>query len=60
MPPDQRFVFDTNILVSALLFEQGKPSQAFHRSLAQGRILTSLPALGELSDVLRRKNLTAI
>jgi predicted nucleic acid-binding protein len=29
MNPNKRFVFDTNVLVSALLFAESKPGQAF-------------------------------
>ena len=55
MRPNKRFVFDTNVLVSALLFAASKPAQAFFLALRTGILLTSLAALHELSDVLRRK-----
>jgi putative PIN family toxin of toxin-antitoxin system len=55
MTPNERFVFDTNVLVSALLFAESKPAQAFFTALRRGTILTSLAALHELSDVLQRK-----
>jgi putative PIN family toxin of toxin-antitoxin system len=48
------YVFDTNVLVSALLFAQSRPRQAFDAALAQGSILTSLELLSELDAVLSR------
>ena len=53
--PSERIVFDTNVLVSALLFAESKPAQAFFTALRRGTILTSLAALHELSEVLHRK-----
>ena len=50
-----RFVFDTNVIVSALFFEQGKPSRAFRQALRDGEILISLATLEELDEVLRRE-----
>jgi putative PIN family toxin of toxin-antitoxin system len=55
MNPNERFVFDTNVLVSALLFAESKPAQAFFLALQRGILLTSLAALYELSNVLHRK-----
>lgn len=49
-----RYVFDTNVLVSALLFGQGKPRKAFDEALMRGQILTSLEMLTELDSVLSR------
>src|SRR4051812_9797725 len=48
------YVFDTNVLVSALLFAQGKPRRAFDEALVRGQILTSLEMLTELDSVLSR------
>lgn len=50
-----RCVFDTNVLVSALLISDSKPRHAFDRALAQGRVLLSFATLAELHDVLGRK-----
>lgn len=50
-----RSVFDTNVLISALLFEHGKPGQAFRIALRRGHVLCSAPVLEELSDVLGRR-----
>lgn len=49
-----RYVFDTNIIVSALLFNASKPGLAFLHALDSGRILTSAAFLTELQDVLSR------
>jgi uncharacterized protein len=50
-----RYVFDTNVIVSSLLFENGNPSTAFRYALKHGEVLLSLELLEELSDVLGRK-----
>ena len=50
-----RFVFDTSTLVSAVLFEQAKPSRAFRRALKLGQVLSSLSTLAELAEVLDRE-----
>jgi putative PIN family toxin of toxin-antitoxin system len=50
-----RFVFDTNVIVSALLLDGSVPRQSFDKALNQGTILLSLPALTELNDVLSCK-----
>ena len=55
MKSSERYVFDTNVIVSALLFRQSKPGQAFQTALGRGEILLSLPLLHELNDVLSRK-----
>jgi uncharacterized protein len=50
-----RSVFDTNVILSSLLFKPGNPSKAFRYALEYGEILLSLELLEELSDVLGRK-----
>jgi putative PIN family toxin of toxin-antitoxin system len=50
-----RHVFDTNTLVSAVLFEHSNPGQALRRSLRRGRVLLSSPTLEELAEVLQRE-----
>jgi putative PIN family toxin of toxin-antitoxin system len=50
-----RFVFDTNTLVSALLFKESVPRKAFDRAMESGVILISLDVVAELNDVLSRK-----
>ncbi|MDE2973290.1 MAG: PIN domain-containing protein [Gemmatimonadota bacterium] len=49
-----RYVFDTNVLVSAILFQASRPGLAFDRALDCGTILTSAGCIGELNDVLSR------
>ena len=48
-------MFDTNVLVSALLLPDSKPRKALERALQNGRVLLEHAALTELYDVLRRK-----
>jgi putative PIN family toxin of toxin-antitoxin system len=50
-----RCVFDTNVLVSALLFIQSTPAQAFFAALHAGEILVSADVIAELNDVLGRE-----
>lgn len=52
-----RFVFDTNVIVSAALLAGSIPRQAFDKALDEGRILISVPVLLELAEVLSRKKL---
>ncbi|MBS1842549.1 MAG: putative toxin-antitoxin system toxin component, PIN family [Acidobacteria bacterium] len=52
-----RFVFDTNVLVSALLLSDSKPRKALDLALLKGNILLSYAVLAELYDVLSRKHL---
>jgi uncharacterized protein len=55
MTNNVRYVFDTNVIVSSLLFENGKPAQALRYALANGEVLLSLDLLEELNEVLGRK-----
>ncbi len=48
------FVFDTNVIISALLFNDSIPGRAFIRALNQGRILVSGALVRELSRVFGR------
>lgn len=50
-----RVVFDTNVIVSALLFEQSEPGQAFYWTLDHAEFLISQPVIEELNEVLSRK-----
>lgn len=52
-----RFVFDTNVLVSALLLPDSKPRKALDLALLDGKVLLSYQALAELYDVVSRKHL---
>jgi len=49
------FVFDTNTLISALLFRDSIPRKAFDRALEKGKILISLNVVAELNEVLARE-----
>jgi len=55
MTSSPRFVFDTNTLVSAALFEGGVPDRALRRALAEGTVLLSQPTFEEIDDVLARE-----
>jgi uncharacterized protein len=50
-----RCVFDTNVLVSALLLPDSKPRHALDTALRTGSLLLSFAALAELYEVLSRK-----
>jgi putative PIN family toxin of toxin-antitoxin system len=52
-----RCVFDTNVLVSALLLNNSKPRMALDLALRRGKILLTFSTLAELYDVLSRKKL---
>jgi uncharacterized protein len=54
-----RFVFDTNVIVSALMFSQSKPRLVWDQARKTGAILASHDTLGELDSVLRRPKLAA-
>jgi putative PIN family toxin of toxin-antitoxin system len=50
----RRYVFDTNVLVSALLLHNSTLGLAFRAAASSGKILLSATVLKELSDVLSR------
>jgi len=50
-----RYVFDTNVVISALLFDQSVPGQALYEALDCGEILLSREVVEELNDVLSRE-----
>ena len=50
-----RYVFDTNVVISALLFNNSIPGQAFFRAVDDGIILMSQSLAEELDDVLARE-----
>jgi hypothetical protein len=39
MNEPERFVFDTNVIISALLFNESTPGRAFFTALAGGQLL---------------------
>lgn len=55
MTISRRVVFDTNVLISALLFEESAPARAFFHALRQDEILVSQATIQEIQDVLQRK-----
>ena len=57
MTPSDRFVFDTNVLVSALAFPGSIPRKAFDLAMRHGPILASDETLAELHRTLRRPRL---
>jgi len=50
-----RFVFDTNVVISALLLRHSIACQALDRAAQRGKLLISHVTVEELNDVLRRK-----
>ncbi len=55
MTNKQRFIFDTNVIVSALLLKKSMARQAFDKARSTGDILLSVSTLEELSSVLQRE-----
>ena len=51
----KRFVFDTNVILSASLIAASVPRKALDKARADGRILLSFAAIEELYDVLKRQ-----
>jgi putative PIN family toxin of toxin-antitoxin system len=49
-----RYVFDTNTIVSAFLFDRSNPGLALYKALEQGDLLLSIETAEELAEVLRR------
>jgi uncharacterized protein len=47
-------VFDTNVLVSALLLPDSKPQRAITLAVRKGKVLLSFPVIAELYEVLTR------
>ncbi len=54
MTSNERFVVDTNVVVSAVLSPKPIPRQAFDLAFTRGIVLASDSTLAELDDVLRR------
>ncbi len=52
-----RYVYDTNVIVSAALIPGSIPRQAFDKGLAEGIVLMSVPTVLELAEVLGREKL---
>jgi predicted nucleic acid-binding protein len=49
MTPDLRVVFDTNVVVSAMLLPLSVPRQALDRAMREGRPLISAATITELA-----------
>ena len=49
-----RIVFDTNVLISALLFENSIPAQAFLWAIKNGEVLISTALITEIHEVIYR------
>ena len=58
MADKPRFVFDTNVLISALLLPNSTPRIAVRRAIENGTLLQSEATLREIADVLRRDKLS--
>jgi putative PIN family toxin of toxin-antitoxin system len=54
MASELRVVFDTTVVVSALLVPKSTPRRAFDSAMATGRLLVSAATIAELDEVLRR------
>jgi putative PIN family toxin of toxin-antitoxin system len=54
MSPETRVIFDTNVLISAVLFEHSTPGQAVLRALDECTVLISQDLIVELQRVLIR------
>jgi uncharacterized protein len=54
MASPERFVIDTNVIISFLLFYQSVPGQAVTKALRTGIVLRSDSSLSELARVLER------
>jgi putative PIN family toxin of toxin-antitoxin system len=50
-----RYVFDTNVIISAALFEHSKPAQALNKAFDEGEVLFSKATENELEEILFRK-----
>jgi putative PIN family toxin of toxin-antitoxin system len=57
MATEELYIFDANVIVSALLLPSSIPRQAFDKACSLGAVLLSSPVINELDDVLRRPHL---
>lgn len=55
MTSSRRYVFETNTLISAALFEGGNPGTAFRYALKSGTVLLSQATFEEIDEVLARE-----
>jgi putative PIN family toxin of toxin-antitoxin system len=54
MTPDLRVVFDTNVVISAMLLPVSLPRRALDCAMREGRVLISAVTITELDKVLHR------
>jgi putative PIN family toxin of toxin-antitoxin system len=54
MPPSERIIIDTNVLVSRLLAAQSVPALAVRKARRNGILLVSEATMNELAEVLAR------
>lgn len=54
MPAEPRFVFDTNVVISAALLKRSTARRAFDKALNEGVLLASVETIDELYQVLGR------
>lgn len=54
MPDLERFVADTNVLISRLFFRNSLPAQAVREAMSVSQLIVSTETLSELEEVLSR------
>lgn len=54
MSPKTRYILDTNVMISGLLFDNSKPAIALQYAFQHGELLLSLELLEEIAEVLSR------
>jgi len=57
MKKNKRFVFDTNVVVSAFLFSDSLVAKVFNKGIITGTVLISKETLEELQEVLLKNKL---
>ena len=57
MKKSERFVIDTNVLVSAAIFPSSVPGQALDKAVRSGKLLISSATFLELEKTLKKKKL---
>ena len=60
MSIELHFVFDTNAMVNAMLFEQSVPAKAFFAALDLGDVLLSQATIAELRNVLSQNQIRSL
>src|SRR5690554_1718289 len=57
MKKSERFVIDTNVLVSAVIFPSSVPGQSLDKAVRSGKLLMSAATFSELEKTLKKKKL---